>query len=638
MSTDGADLLFQQLATSSADLVFGEFAGAVALISGTISLDDSPMLQASAIRVARVTAVMPLADDIEFAGTGEYQSQTQRPLVATVRASWGIADPTPAGIEARYSDSQRMHAIVAAKHTQADKLHPSVASGWRNSARTRAGTTDAWRNAERVQADQRRALWQDATRTRAGGTHAWRNAQPVHAKRTTDWQERYRDRRPTIDARWTEAKRSGRPVVGRTAQGKPLEVGRVVPWGEAMRPPAGMWVPPTPPGPDPCYVADPHLVFGPLWDGSKHLVFICERHPDTPPLPPATVVVPVRRVYMTLNQISLVRVAGDIALTPLSIRISIDADSWTYSFSATLPGYEESTVDAGDGDPFELEATINGNTYRVLAEEISRDRGFGKSRITVSGRGRNAQLADVVRSAATVMTFSNAAGDRNASQLVDDALLDNGVPIGWSVDWGLEDWLVPAGAWVHQGTRISAAKAIAEAAGGYLQPHRTDQALRIMHRYPTLPWDWAGATPDFELPSAITTREGIRWHNKPAYNRVFVAGQVAGRLGQITRAGTAGDFAAPMVVDALVTAAEASRQRGMTILADTGRQAELSLRLPVLSETGVIDPGALVRYLDGATTRVGLVRSSTVEANAPSEPGAPVIVRQTLGVETHVLP
>jgi hypothetical protein len=99
-------------------------------------------------------------------------------------------------------------------------------------------------------------------------------------------------------------------------------------------------------------------------------------------------------------------------------------------------------------------------------------------------------------------------------------------------------------------------------------------------------------------------------------------------LGQVTRAGTAGDVLAPMVVDPLITEAAAARQRGLAILADTGRQIEVTLRLPVLAETGIIEPGAFVEYLDGSVTRLGLVRSTRVEAKLPE-------VWQTLGVQAY---
>ena len=83
-----------------------------------------------------------------------------------------------------------------------------------------------------------------------------------------------------------------------------------------------------------------------------------------------------------------------------------------------------------------------------------------------------------------------------------------------------------------------------------------------------------------------------------------------------------------MVVDALVTNATAARQRGIAVLADTGRQIEVSLRLPVLAETGIIVPGAFVDYQDGSVSRRGLVRSTQVEAGLPE-------VWQTLGVQTY---
>jgi len=124
------------------------------------------------------------------------------------------------------------------------------------------------------------------------------------------------------------------------------------------------------------------------------------------------------------------------------------------------------------------------------------------------------------------------------------------------------------------------------------------------------------------------SRESLRWVDKPAYNRVFVSGQDVGVLGQVTRAGTAGNVLEPMVVDRLITEVAAARQRGLDVLADTGHQIEVSLRLPVLAETGVIQPGAFVEYQDGTVTRLGIVRATHIEAGMPE-------VWQTLGVQGY---
>jgi len=151
----------------------------------------------------------------------------------------------------------------------------------------------------------------------------------------------------------------------------------------------------------------------------------------------------------------------------------------------------------------------------------------------------------------------------------------------------------------------------------------------VLPRYPVAPWDWAGVTPDLELPSAPVVVEGVQWQSKAAYNRVFVRGDGAGIVGQVTRTGTAGEVTAPMVVDQLITAAAAARQRGLAVLGDTGQQAAVSLSLPVLAETGLILPGKFVRYVDGATERLGLVRSTSLAWEQPK-------LRQTITLETHI--
>jgi len=64
------------------------------------------------------------------------------------------------------------------------------------------------------------------------------------------------------------------------------------------------------------------------------------------------------------------------------------------------------------------------------------------------------------------------------------------------------------------------------------------------------------------------------------------------------------------------------------VLSDTGDQAMVMLRLPVLEETGLIVPGKFVRYVDGSVQRIGLVRSIGVEVGTPQ-------AWQTIEVETH---
>lgn len=445
-------------------------------------------------------------------------------------------------------------------------------------------------------------------------------------------QERLRTARPDKRFALQEAQSLIKDLRSSSKLGIKLVKTLTDPFQEARKPPPGMYVRPTPPQPpvgEPCYVppvgSAVQLLFKDLWTSGNYLLFPCCAQDVGPP---ALVIVPVRRVYIVINEAALKRVAGNVAIPTFSMSMSLDVDSWTWSFSATIPGDALSIVEpSAYGEPVELEATINGVAYRFLAEKLARERTFNQNALRITGRGK-AALLDAPYTG--VLSFSND-NARTAEQLFNDVLSVNGVPLGWDVTWEPEDWTVPAGVFSHSGSYMSALNQIAAAAGAYIQPHNTDEAMSVLLRYPIAPWNWASATPDYELPAAVTTREGIEWLDKAIYNRVFVSGVGQGVLGQVTRTGTAGDLVAPMITDALAgLTATSARQRGLPVLADVGRQAAVTLRLPVLAETGVIKPGKLVRYVDGSTVRVGMVRSTSVDVGMPE-------VFQTIGVETHVI-
>jgi hypothetical protein len=422
---------------------------------------------------------------------------------------------------------------------------------------------------------------------------------------------------------WQKAAQQNRQATARHGTGQARALRLLAIWETGRPVPPGREVWPKPVAPVLPRVPSTHLVFAcPPWaGGAVHLVFgrVCAK-------PAPTGFVPVRKVYMVFNDVSLRRVDGNIALPTDSIALNLDADSWAWGFSASLPGSALANLEpASSGAPVELEAVVNGVAFRVLVESLSRERSFGRSDIKVQGRGKTALLDGPY---APVLSFGNTT-NRTAQQLMADVLSINGEPMDWAVDWNITDWLVPADVFAHQGSHISALNAIAGAAGAYIQPHASLQSLSVLARYPFAPWEWvAEVVPDFELPADVTTREGIQWVERARYNRVFVSGQQQGVLGQITRTGTAGDLTAPMVTDALITHADAARQRGTAILSATGRQANITLNLPVLPETGIITPGKFVRYTDAGLDKLGLVRSVKVSAGFPD-------VFQTIGVESY---
>ena len=589
----------------------------------TLSGSFEPM---TALIVAAPIANFALAASFEpmsFAVEAVFDSATERPTVGQRLSSYEIADPVeaglsspiqppikqPAGFEPLWQTADMVEGIFVAE--QPDSLGPMR--------------------------DSRSAVYTEADDLRAGALHPhgdglrdrrpsmttdYAEADDLRSGVWSDFQDRYRDRRPSVTTGHTSARPLWRVGSWGFQKGLSVRRGRWARYQDAMRPPAGMWVPPLPPGPDPCYTPSTDLLFD-LLPGTSDLLFICDNHDDIPP--GETVIVPVRRVYIVINDVSLRRIEGNLLLPALTLSLSIDVDSWTFGFNATLPWQSRADIERAPGDPpVEVEASFNGHVYRLLVEKVAARRSFPNDTVQISGRGKNAVLASPH---APVLSFGNSE-TRTAQQLMNDVLTFNGVPIGWGVDWGLTDWLVPAGVFNARGSYIDGLSSIVSAAGGYLQPHPTDDTILARLRYPVAPWDWTPGMADYELPSAAVSNEGIDWIDKANYNRVYVSGQSAGILGRVTRAGTAGDLVAPMITDPLITEAAAARQRGISILADTGRQAMVSLRVPVFDETGVIHPGKMVRYVDGTEARLGIVRSTGIEFSGPE-------LWQNLTVETH---
>lgn len=622
------DLVFVAAPLTKGDLVFGDDGSnpiSDAVVSGSIVL-VRPTLRGTAtlgvVASGAITLVRPT-----LRGEVKYNTDTQRPLTATARARWQDAIPqseraadrwqdgkgTPAATRVTYADAAPVRASSRARWTDADRSkRAAVESRFQDGQPVRTGARQRFQEALRA-SNSVRQRFEEGLRT----PRAWASKFNDGLRTPNSQRSRFQDAIPLG------------VVIGST-NGYALKLSRG--WSsryqEAIQPRPGrtILIPVIPPV-DPCYTPSGDLVFETPWSADTNLVFICERHVG--PEPGETVVVPIRRVYVVENHITLHRVDTGAAIEADAFSMSLDVDSWTWSWSASLPASALSLVEpASDGDPVDIETMVNGVAFRLCAESYSRERSFGKARIRVQGRGRSAILDAPY--APTLNHFS--AGTLTAQQLAALALTINGVSIGWDVAWGLEDWSVPGGTWNIQGSYIAAVQDIVQAAGGYVQPHRTAATLRVLPRYPATPWTWNTLTPHFELPSAVASVEGIEWRSLPAYDRIFVSGtrpSPAGVLGQVTRAGTAGGSVAPMVTHPLITNAIAARQRGLAELSNTGRQALVTLRMPVLADTGIIQPGALVRYVDGGTTRLGLVRSTAVSWDRP-------VLRQTIGLETHV--
>ena len=618
------DLLFFENPASNGNLVFGAGDGAHAGDSYTLSSEIVLPGITGAVNLALAYLVNSslTLPGLTGGATVTYNNDVVRPEVSRAKSIVSVAMTSESGVGSIVHQSVQTHPEVLSILQDAKKISEQVSSLCLDSARYVEVLSSHMQDGSALQLGALGSRMQDADPgRRVNNTGVFQEGTAQGSALGGRFQEAYHDRRRWVEAAWQVAQ--PRRVGIKTGYTKAIRSltlfgGR---YQDAWPPRAGIWVRPGPPVIPPVPVSwDLLFVCPQLY--SPHLLF----GQDCTPQPVGVVVVPIRRVYIVINTASLRRVDGNVMLPTFGMSLSLDADSWTWGFRATLPGAALADLEPSSaGVPVEVEAMVNGLPFRALIESVSRSRSFGSNTISVEGRGKSALLDAPY---APVLNFGNTI-ERTSQQLMDDVLTLNGQPMGWTVDWGITAWTVPEGAFNHQGSYISALNAIAGSVDAYIQPHPTAQSLSVFPRYPDTPWKWGALTPDYELPSAVTLTEGIQWVDRARYNRVFVSGEAGGVLGQVTRQGTAGDVLAPMVTDPLITHVDAARQRGLSILSKTGRSANVSLKLPVLPETGVITPGKLVRYIDGGVTRLGLVRNVDVDVSMPE-------IFQSIGVETYV--
>jgi len=557
-----------------------------------------------------------------------YDINVSRPTVGGAHAHWQDAAPLQQGTRSRWQQSKPLPMGARDQWQDAGRIAAALLGRWHDTDRRQHAVRAGFDEALRRPAAPIRSAFQEAVRLRIGARDGFQQASrlppaPVRAQ----FQETYRNRQARVGAQFQMA--AEWPVAIKSGMG--IAVRRQHTWGvrfqEAWTPRPGQWQRPSPPQQGPCYTPalPARLVFAGDYAAGlpARLVFVCERHGGGPQ--PGTVIVPIRRVSIVINTITLHRVDTGAQLRAHAFNASLDFGSWTWSWSASLHHDVEGLLGRDSaGDTAELEAVINGVPLRLRLESVELDERFlPQKRWAVSGQGKSSILGD---SRAPILSFGNAV-DRTAQQLAADALTINGVGIGWSLDWGIADWLVPAGAWALQGRYIDAINDIAAAAGGYVQPHPTDAVLRVLPRYPVPPWEWDSVTPDFEIPRGAAEVVGTKFVDKPAYNGVYVGGESVGVYGPFKRTGTDGAVLAPPVNHALITHADAHRARGIAEISDTGAQEHVTLSMQILPETGLVVPGQFVRYV-GDRTVMGIVRRTSIDLNRPK-------LRQTIAIETH---
>ncbi|MAK67517.1 hypothetical protein [Methylophaga sp.] len=350
--------------------------------------------------------------------------------------------------------------------------------------------------------------------------------------------------------------------------------------------------------------------------------------PDPEPEPPSgeTYEIPIRETYAMKHTISVT--LED--LTPIDladIKLNFDADSFAWSFSAKLLDVTQKPLvkPLPNGDSVKLIITINGYVWHILVESVKERRRFASQSVDISGRSGSALLSGPYRQPET-----GTQGDLLAIQQLAELHLPN----GWTLDWKAVTWNVPGGVYSYQNrTPIQAIADIADAAGAIVVPARDSQTIKVIPRYPVLPWNYENVSPDITVTADPLLEVTDRPTTRVTANGVYVhGGELAGVLGFCRLNGTAGDVLIPTESNELMTDVIGVRAKGERLLAGQYIQPDIeSFQLPMDGiDIPLIEVGSFVAIEIGEGETRGIVNSIEVSCQGPE-------VLQTLfiGEETN---
>ena len=546
------------------------------------------------LRNLRYRALMP-----RFPG----QIPIDRVRAGTLGSGWQSANPSPA--ESR--------------------------SGWRSTPVAAIHTTSRWQDARKISTETA-ALWGDVAIGARDTQAAWGAAAPLEItaqsafKRTpvgaallaSGW--RYTPaltqsvqgifmrsflRRAESAAPWRSAHPFGQ-LLSKPFNTAVLQVRAWrVPWQDAQTVGGLSWpwpaLPPLPPGPQPQSGLRFHFDPPHRW---PPLSFHFGRWPAA--------VIPTLRSYHMLHTVEIVKLPNREPLAIKDATLSCAWDEWGWGLSASFVG--DATADLLRpvvSEALEVEIIINGYVWQFRLDRVSGAVAFNSHTGPTQGRSRAALLGPGV--ALAVNGYEDQT--KTAQQLAAQELVNT----GWQLDWRMVDWTVPARRFSYQQkTPLDVIVQLAAVAGGRVMADPANSWLRVTPRYHIPPWQWDATTPDVILPRAICAT--LNWeprHGKP-WDALYL-GDGVDVLSHVKRAGLPGvSTPESLLIDPLLSDAQACRARGIQELADAVAGVDFSLALP-LSDAAGIAPlrqiGELVRFGDGGKLWAGIITAVSIRAH-----------------------
>ena len=519
-----------------------------------------------------------------LAGVGDaYQDSAFIPVAG--RDDWTAAGALSGGSREVWQSALSQQGAGRETWQDAARLAGRLPDQWQASVRAEGAGRETWQDA-RAERSLTMAVYQIPARIEHAGRAAWQDGAPLSAIYRETVRAGERLLAVTIEV-WQPA---GDPGHAHNPPKDPIPLPQITPWGTALK------------------IACP-LPGTALRIGRVPCILIAERE------------VAVRRSYMTVNSASLVRWPDLTPLPCTTMTIETDFESWCWSLSATLAGPDAWALVQPNPLACEVLATVNGQPWKFLLDVPSTNRAFNRDQVTLKGRSRSAWLH-------SPYTPSQNFSETNAREMVQlaEAALDN---TGWTLDWQLPNWLVPAGRYNAWNTPIGALIRLAQATDDGLYTDPVLQVITAQPRWPVASWLLDGEVVDVLIPEAAI----INLSQAPLYtqplNGVYVSGESHGALALVKIAGTDGALqpSEPLVNELLCdTAGVAARQRGINALSDSGAgftmDAETLFNPPTYP---LVPPGQIVSIAG----MKGVSRSVRISAQWSSG----LQVKQSIGLE-----
>ncbi len=340
---------------------------------------------------------------------------------------------------------------------------------------------------------------------------------------------------------------------------------------------------------------------------------------------------PVKPSYLSVNTASLLLLPDRTELPCTAMSIKTDTGSWGWQLNASLVGPDVFDLirPLPSGYPREVEATINGWTWTFVLEIPDHDRVFSQTQVQCTGWSTSVWM----HTPYTPVTIGTHAFARTAHQLAEEALEFT----GWSIDWQLDDWLIPAGVFRWEGTRMDRIMRLLKPVGGCLYTYPSLKILRAYSFTPQPSWLWEAETADVNIPETLVLKLTHSPQFTPSYNGVYVSGTTHGKQAWVKITGTDGMVHPATPISDVLLCDEngvALRMAGIHFLSSCGLGWTTSVDTLLAPQSGgdgtpLIEPGQLI----AVGGKKGRVRSININATRSGGFAGLLSVRQRLELE-----